>query len=178
MCSLEPLKIDLKGADEGLTKREFDLDNAFFEAIDAQEVRQGRVHVALNIQRSGSVFNLVFRSTGTVTVPCDLCLDEMEQPVEAETSLTAKLGTEYSEEDDVITVDENEGILDVAWLIYESIALAIPIKHVHAPGKCNAAMTQRLEELSAARSSDGDEETAVDPRWSALKNLKIEQFKD
>jgi len=42
---------------------------------------------------------------------------------------------------------------------------------VHAPGKCNHAMTEKLEELSAARSSD--EAGEIDPRWSALKDLKI-----
>jgi uncharacterized metal-binding protein YceD (DUF177 family) len=49
--------------------------------------------------------------------------------------------------------------------------LAIPIKHVHAPGKCNDAMTKKLEELSATRS--GDEDAAdTDPRWAMLEQLK------
>ena len=59
----------------------------------------------------------------------------------------------------------------MAWLIYEFIALDIPIKHVHAPGKCNAAMIKALEEHSATRSSDEDG-AAVDPRWSELEKLK------
>jgi len=28
--------------------------------------------------------------------------------------------------------------------MYEFVALAIPMKHVHAPGKCNKAMTSKL----------------------------------
>ena len=70
-------------------------------------------------------------------------------------------------------MDENEGILDLAWLIYESIALAVPIKHVHAPGKCNAAMTEKLNELSATRSGDETESKAADPRWAKLAELKL-----
>ena len=73
-----------------------------------------------------------------------------------------------------MTVAEDEGILDVAWYLYEFIALAIPIKHVHAPGKCNPAMVRALEEYSAARSGEEDEQ-AMDPRWEAL--LKIEKIK-
>ena len=84
-----------------------------------------------------------------------------------------KLGIEDSEDDVVIVVDENEGILDLAWLIYESIALAVPIKHVHAPGKCNAAMTEKLNELSATRSGDETESKAADPRWAKLAELKL-----
>ncbi len=59
----------------------------------------------------------------------------------------------------------------VAWYLYEFIALAIPIKHVHAPGKCNPAMVRALEEYSAARSGEEDEQ-AMDPRWEALLKLK------
>jgi uncharacterized metal-binding protein YceD (DUF177 family) len=50
--------------------------------------------------------------------------------------------------------------------------LAIPIKHVHAPGKCNSAMTQKLEELSGAVRSGEEEAEAIDPRWEALLKLK------
>ena len=71
----------------------------------------------------------------------------MELPIEADNKLVAKFGEEYSEDDDLITVPENEGILDVAWFIYEFIELVIPIKHVHAPGKCNPAMMKMLDEV-------------------------------
>ena len=68
---------------------------------------------------------------------------------------------------------EDEGILDVAWFIYEFIVVNIPIKHVHAPGKCNTAMIELLEEHSAARSGKEDNTEAIDPRWDALKKLKL-----
>ena len=97
----------------------------------------------------------------------------MEQPIAADSRMMAKFGDDETEEDEVTVVPESDGILDVSWFIYESIALAIPIKHVHAPGKCNVAMTKKLEELSAARSSDGESEELVDPRWEALKQLKV-----
>jgi len=96
----------------------------------------------------------------------------MDQPVSADNRLIVKLGAVYSEEDDVITLPEDEGILDTSWLIYEFVVLAIPIKHVHAPGKCNPAMSKVLEELSTDRSSDEASDQPVDPRWSALLKLK------
>ena len=97
----------------------------------------------------------------------------MDQPIETHDRLTAQLGDTGSEDDDVVTVSEEEGILDVAWFVYESIALSIPLRHVHAPGKCNPAMMNVLKEHSAARSGDEDGEKAVDSRWAALKDLKI-----
>ncbi len=69
-------------------------------------------------------------------------------------------------------VAEDEGILDITWYLYEFIALAIPIRHVHAPGKCNPAMIRTLEEYSATRSGQEEDDTPMDPRWEALLKLK------
>lgn len=169
---LETLKIDLKGLKEGANHLTFDLDDTYFKAIDAPEVSLGRVHVSLDIVRTGNdFFTLDFHEAGMVLVPCDICLELMEQPIETTQRLEVRLGTENSEEDDLVTVAEDEGILDVAWFLYEFIALAIPIKHVHAPGKCNPAMVRALEEHSAARSGQEDEQP-MDPRWEALLKLK------
>ena len=114
MCSLEPLKIDLKGLKQGLNSFEFDLDDAYFKAIDAPEVHRGNVHLALSVERVGDFFTFVFKEKGVVVIPCDICLDDMEQEIEAENELAAKFGEEYSEGDDCVIVAENEGMLDIA----------------------------------------------------------------
>ena len=173
MNSLELLKIDLKGLVDEETSLAFDLDDTYFEALDGAEVKKGSLHVSVSIRKATGFFELNFHTVGTVVVPCDRCLDDMDQPVKTSNRLIVKLGNEYSEEDDIIVVPEDEGILDTSWIIYEFVALVIPIRHVHAPGKCNPAMTKALEELSADRSSDEESSQAVDPRWEKLKNLKM-----
>ena len=95
----------------------------------------------------------------------------MDHTIDSDDRLVVKFGEDYSEDDDLVTVAEDEGILDVSWFIYEFIALEIPIKHVHAPGKCNPDMIEMLQEHSAARSGE-EEENTIDPRWAALMNLK------
>ena len=84
---------------------------------------------------------------------------------------------------------EEEGAINLAWFLYEFIALAVPMKHVHAPGKCNKAMSSKLKKHTA-RSSDETEDdfeddmggddlaleddgnaSPADPRWDALKGL-------
>ncbi len=173
MCSLERYKIDLKALTEDITLLEWQLDNRFFQSLEDAQVQNGSLHVSGSIRKAVGFFELLLHTEGTVQVPCDRCLDMMDQPIEADLRLVVKLGPEYQEEDDIITVDENEGVLQTAWFIYESIVLAVPIQHVHQPGECNDAMMRVLEEHSAARSSDADAEENIDPRWSALKNLKI-----
>ena len=175
MGSLEHFKIDLKGLTDELTQLEFDLDKDYFEALDETDVDNGALHVSLSIRKASGFFELLFHTVGTVDVACDRCLDLMEQPIETDNRLVVKLGSTVPEDDDVVMVDEDEGILDTSWLIYEFIALAIPIQHVHAPGKCNPAMTKALEELSADRSGDEESSQPVDPRWEALLKLKGEE---
>ena len=172
MCSSELLKIDLKELNEGLTKLEFNLGDAWFDSLDEEEIKRGDIRVSIDVRRTENYFELDIHTKGTVIIPCDLCLDDMEQPIETDDRLVVKFGEEYSEDDDLITVDEREAVLDVSWFIYEFIALNIPAKHVHTPGKCNAAMIKLLEEHSATRSSGEDGEAAVDPRWNGLEKLK------
>lgn len=173
MCSLDSLKIDLKGLSEAQTSFEFKLGNDYFANIDTGEVSGGDVDVRLVVSKSTErLYKLDFAIKGDVTVPCSRCLDDMSQPIETEGHLVAKIGEEYSEDDEIVTVGENEGMLDTSWFIYEFIALAIPIKHVHAPGKCNRAMIELIAEHCATRSGEAAGQQAIDPRWSGLEKIK------
>ena len=129
-------------------------------------------HTSLVVHRTGDVYNLTFHTTGRAVVPCDLCLDDMELDVTADNRLSVQLGEVHSDEDEHVVVSRQEGILDVAWHVYEFIALEIPLRHVHAPGKCDPAMTSVLAEYSAARSGSGNAEQTMDSRWEALLRLK------
>ncbi len=173
MYQSESLKIDLKGLQEGLTTLEYTLDDTYFQEIESSEISAGQVHVKVEIRKTRMFWELMLHTEGLVTIPCNLCMDDMEQPIAADNRLVVKLGEENNEDDELVIVDEDEGILDLSWYIYEFIALAIPIRHVHAPGKCNAAMMKVLEEHSTDRSSDEESTTSVDPRWEKLKNIKF-----
>ena len=173
MCGLESYKIDLKGVKDETTRLDFDLDDDFFGALDGSQLEHGALHVSVSIRKMAGFFELLFHTEGSVVVTCDRCLDDMDQPIETDNKLMVKLGDTYSEDDDTVTIDENEGMLDLSWFIYEFIMLAIPIKHVHAPGKCNSAMTQKLAELSGAVRSSEEAAEVTDPRWEALKKLKV-----
>ena len=111
MCSLESLKIDLKGLSEEETLLEFDLNDNYFEALDGAETKRGSLHVSVSIRKATGFFEFNFHTAGTVIIPCDRCLDDMEQSVETDNRLIVKLGSETSEEDDMIVVNEDEGIL-------------------------------------------------------------------
>lgn len=161
---------------------EFQLDNQFFLDLDAPEVQKGQVNVTLKVRKTSGIYQLDFHTEGNVVVICDRCLDEMDQPVDTEDRLKVKLGDEFSDEDDMVVVPEEDGYINVAWFIYEFIALSIPMKHVHAPGKCNKDMVSKLskhlrvsgdEEEDDFEGSDESEEQpqSIDPRWNELKKI-------
>lgn len=180
-------KIDLKNIQDSNSEFEYVLDNQFFVDIDAPEISKGKVNVSLNIkkQAAGNAFELKFEIEGTVVIPCDRCLDDMDQSIATSEKLMVKFGTDYSEEGDWVIIPEEEGEINVAWFIYEFIALAIPMKHVHAPGKCNKAMAGKLNEHLRVSADDADmagvemeeyedlESTSQmsDPRWNELKKI-------
>ncbi len=174
MNGLEQFEIDLMALTADETPLDYELDDSFFAALDDAQLKSGSLHVSGSIRKASGFYELHLSTTGTVSVPCDRCLDMMDQPIEADLMATVKLGSREAlttDDDDVIWVDERDGMLDIAWPIYESIALAVPIQHVHQPGDCNVAMSEKLNELSAARSSDADAQETVDPRWEKLKGL-------
>ena len=174
MCTLEQFKIDLKDQSADVARYEFSLDDSYFQAIDAPAISSGRLQTVLEVSKSGACYELRFHTDGCVRIPCDLCLDDYDQSVCTDNSLTVKLADSFSEEGDMLTIPESEGVVDVSWYIYEFIALSLPVRRVHEPGKCNPAMIDVLHEHDAARSSVEPTSDAIDPRWEKLKNLKLQ----
>ena len=165
----------------------YNIDNQFFADIDAPLIQKGQLKVQLTVKKSIGVFVLDFHTEGVVYVPCDRCLDDMEIPVDTDNSMKVKLGEEESEDDDFITVSELDGFVNVAWFIYEFIALSLPMKHVHAPGECNEEMLGTLkkylktdgnddedmdeDDLEEENSEESDDNHEIDPRWNELKKI-------
>jgi uncharacterized metal-binding protein YceD (DUF177 family) len=131
--------------------------------------------VNLDVDRQETMLTLHFGINGTVRVVCDRCADEFDHPIEDDREFFVKLGTENAEEsDDVAVVDPDAHDFDVSTLIYEYIILAIPMHRVHPEGQCNPEMIALL--TKEATSGESNEET-IDPRWAALKDIKIEDNK-
>ena len=99
MGRFDKFRIDLKGMKQSSLQMEYNLDNVFFGDIDGQEFQKGNVDAVVNVRNNRGVFDFTFSVSGTVVVPCDRCLDEMEVDVEAENCLRVKLGEEYAEKE-------------------------------------------------------------------------------
>ena len=172
MATLEHYIIDLKALGEEPAHYEYLLDNDFFALLETTEVQKGALKAIVDVRKQAASFELNFQIDGEVVVLCDRCLDEMTQPITSTDKLTVKFGEDYSDEgDDVVIVPEDEGVVNVAWFIYEFIALAIPIRHVHAAGECNPEMERKLQQHLTDNEAEETAEKPADPRWEGLRNL-------
>lgn len=190
MPKFEQYFINLRDLKSDSQVFEFTLDNVYLKKIDSPEVKEGNVKVFVTVKKKLNIFEFAFLLKGVVQVPCNRCLDEMEQPVECREKLQVKFGNRFSEENDTVIVPEAEGGINIAWFLYEFIVLNIPIKHVHPPGECNKAMMSKLKKHITRQKSDDDdslqegildidddddvdnnEDAQTDPRWEGLQNI-------
>lgn len=187
MSKFAPYNIYLKNLTERRQEFDFDLNDEFFKKIDSPEIEYGNVKAKIEARRKNYSFELKISLNGYITIFCDRCLDDMQQPITHNEILTVKFGEAFGEEGEMLIVPETDGYINLAWFFYEMIVVNIPIKHIHASGECNKMMQQHLKKYSVSLlndeetvNSDFDDENSdsncgneIDPRWEKLKDIKI-----
>ena len=164
--------IPVNGLALGVHDYVFDINDDFFADLEYSEVKQGKVTVNLKVLREETMMTLNFDLKGQVRVPCDRCADEFDIPIQSEQVFYIKFGAEAIEEsDDVAVVPAEEHAYDIRSLVYEYIILSIPMHRVHPEGECNP---QVLALLAHDEEPVEEQEVETDPRWAALKGIKIE----
>ena len=191
MGKFTEFKLPLKGLGVGTHEFEYHLDKQFFVNMESADIHGADLDVHLTVVYNGSFYTLDFVIKGEVTLICDRCLDDLHFPIDATYHIVVKYGETYNDDnDEVLEIPESDNYLNVAYMIYDTVVLAIPIKHVHPMGKCNRQMSSLLKK-HRARTGDEDEElenelideidnidqeeegdaAPTDPRWSALSKL-------
>ena len=189
MGKFSAFKLPLKSLPVGSHDFDYHLDKEFFQNMENSDIRDGNIDVHTTVVNKGQYYDLTFNIKGELTLLCDRCLDEMQLPVEIQYHIIVKYGPDFNDDsDDLLEIPESDNFLNVAYMIYDTIVLEIPIKHVHPLGKCNRAMSSLLRKHRAPGSLDDDAElqeelldddlleesdstASTDPRWDALKNL-------
>lgn len=169
----------MKSLAPGSYSFEYHLGKKFFNDMESDDIRDADVDVALSVDHRADMYVMRFNVTGNITIPCDRCLDDMVLPVDTVYNITVRYGDTYDDSDDnVLIIPFSDQNLNVAYIIYDTVALSIPIKHVHPKGQCNKAMSDILRRHSATDAPDDDnddsasaETTTTDPRWDELKKL-------
>lgn len=183
---------------EGTREFTYHLDKQFFETMESTDVRDANLDVTLTVVNKHDIYSLSFEITGTVTLQCDRCLDDLVLEINPSYATAVKYGEDYDETDEMLIIPQSDQSLNVSYMIYDSVVLAIPLKHVHPLGKCNRAMSALLRKHRSVKGGDEDaelmdnlmddmdsidtsvpggeesvaNEAPVDPRWEGLSKLR------
>ncbi len=185
MGKFSAFKLPLKSLGAGTHEFEYHLDKQFFANMESADVHDADLTVHLTVKYNGDFYNLAFRIDGEVVLICDRCLDDLHFPIDATYDIVVKYGEDYDDSsDEVLEIPDSDNYFNVAYMIYDTVELAIPIKHVHPMGKCNRQMSALLKKHRATASDEDAElenelieemdsmpDSGADPRWDALRKL-------
>ncbi|UBM62643.1 DUF177 domain-containing protein [Candidatus Sulfidibacterium hydrothermale] len=166
----ERFQIPVKGLALGNHHFDFVVEDAFFEQYPLEEIHHGNIKLQLDVEKESRLMTFQFHFNGNLQLACDRCLENYRQPLQGDFRLIVKYGEKEEElSEELMTIPFETSRFDIAPYILEFIQLMLPIKHVHpddAHGNstCDPEMLKELEKF---------EKQAVDPRWAALKNVKI-----
>lgn len=173
---------------EGRHEFDYHLDKLFFDNMESADIRDADLNVKLTVVYRSEVYDLTFDIEGVITLLCDRCLDELPFDVKTQYHVMVKYGEDYNDDaDDLLVIPESDNYLNVAYMIYDTVALTVPPRHVHPVGMCNRAMSALLKKHRAnSTDEDADLENELideiddiesrsqspsDHRWDGLKQF-------
>ena len=187
MGKFSVFKLPLKSLGTGTHEFEYHLDKQFFANMESSDVHDADLAVHLTVKYNGDFYDLDFHVSGEVVLICDRCLDDLHYPIDTTYHIIVKYGEDYNDDsDEVLEIPESDNTLNVAYMLYDTVELAIPIKHVHPLGKCNRQMSALLKKHRATAGDedaelenelideidtlpDCSDDAPTDPRWDALR---------
>ena len=179
--------IHFKGLGAGEHRFSFDIDDKFFAAFEASEIRGGEAVADVVLTKTGSLMTLDFTIKGYAAVECDRCLEECRLPVDYRETLNVRFSDRIADSEgeydgEVLWMNTSESVINVAQYIYESIVLSLPYQRVHPDGPdgkpgCNPEMLERFsivseEEFEQLVAEPEMQKMAENPEWEKLRKLK------
>jgi uncharacterized metal-binding protein YceD (DUF177 family) len=132
------------------------------------------VHVRVDMEKSGDQAYLMVAIDTSAAYPCDRCLEDLTVPIRAGFRLLYVRSEETAqvtpEGEEPRNVDPAEPMIDIASDVVDVTLVNIPMRKVcEVYNPANTACEQQVEERTHDNAAPGD-----DPRWAALKNLKLD----
>ena len=134
----------------------FHADTEFFQTFDNSEILDADVNVEVRVVKDGrNKVEADLRLKGTVTVPCDRCLDPVAIHVEDAPSET-------------LTPGAGEVEWDLSQAVYDFVCLSLPLQRLHPEGECDP---DTVRFLSHKEREDEEAEASANSPFAALKGL-------
>ena len=145
----------------------------FFQAFENEEIKDADVNVVCQAAKRGTDILLDLEISGSVTVVCDRCLDNLSLPVETDAELilrTREGGEESADGREVLVHEPSDKEVDLGQVVYDYVCLSLPMQRVHPEGGCNPDVVRFLATETAAPSKAAEPQEDNNP-FSVLKGL-------
>lgn len=120
---MQPFEIKLNGLTAGTNEFHCHSGIELFKHFDNEEVLGADLQIDATLENVDGLVDVRGRAEGTVTVPCDRCLED----------LVLSVDTGFDLEFDFA----EEPVLDLSQTVYDFVMTALPLQRVHPEGECN-----------------------------------------
>ncbi len=166
-------KVQLASLPDGKHEQDFEIGTEFFKNMENSDIVNSDVKVHLDLVKRHDTYDCTFHCKGVVQVPCDRCLDPIDIEVDTDYHVVVKYGENYDDgADNLLVIPFSNTFLNVAYILYDTILLTIPLRHVHPLGKCNRAMAAVLSKHRG--NSADDEGEAMDDFDADIESVEKE----
>ena len=128
---MQPFVAQLRTLRTGTSEFVWKAGRQFFEEFGDSGILDADITVTALVSNHGLTIGVQAAIAGSVTVPCDRCLENLVIPVDTSFEET------YTPESD---------ILDIRQEVYDYVLTSLPMVRVHPEGECNGETTKYLEE--------------------------------
>ena len=165
----------MNGLAQGRSEFCYRVGEEFFGAFGNSEISDADIAVEVTVEKANGFIGVDCSISGTVTMPCDRCLEPVTLPVDTFAQLSVKFGPEPAEaplpmegEREILYLSDADTDLDLSQTVYDYTLLALPMQKVHAEGECNP---ETLKYLSREETAAETSEVGTDSPFAALKAL-------
>ncbi|WPP48318.1 YceD family protein [Catalinimonas niigatensis] len=180
MKNLAHFDIDIYKLANKQYKYQYQIDKSFFDHFENSPVEKGDLRLEVTFDKQENLITVLFDIKGSVELECDRSLEKFDYPVEIHERVLYQYGEEEQElSDEIIIITNDTQKINVAQHIYEFIILSVPMRKIHPkyaeeenPFVEGEIIFSSSTGHGSEKDSNEEDESSVDPRWDALKNLK------
>ena len=182
MDHLAPYRIAFVGLKPGKHDFNMEVDQLFFESFPHAETDEIFGKLSVTLDKLGSRMDCVAEFEGFAKLPCDRCLEPVQVALAFSERLIVQLGELTSTDEEIWTLGPECHELNLSQPVFEWLHLNLPSRRIHEyQDECDPEIMNYLKAGSKHNSSDlhgsseekgKDDDTDIDPRWNALKDLK------
>jgi uncharacterized protein len=173
---LNPYNVNIIGLSNKAHSYNYQFSDEFFAKYGQDLISGGKFAAEIVLDKHDTFIEADFKIKGDAALICDRSLEQFDSPVAIRKKMVFKYGEEETEISDEIFIITQETVsLDLGQLMYEFIALEIPIKKLHPRFQNEESEEDESEGkliYTSSTSSDDDGDDEIDPRWEQLKKLK------